>query len=244
MKKITFAIFALIIAATTLTSCDNEAIDSAIDLTNPENPENPGGGTASGDYWPTAVNNQWIFSQNGTVQAPMKMIGTDVFSGKTYFKFAPISGSGGQTSATASTWLNKSNGVYTLKTGDLNISAQGLTGMQSGFEYVILKDNIEVGATWTGSYNQTTSFTGIPPMTQTTTYTGTILEKDATVTVDGETFTDVIKMNITQETVITGISLSIVNTEYWFSKNVGPIRTKIYSGGGIYESILVDYTIN
>lgn len=44
MKKITFAIFALIISATSLTSCDNEPIDSTVDLSNPENPSNPGGG--------------------------------------------------------------------------------------------------------------------------------------------------------------------------------------------------------
>lgn len=241
MKKITFAIFALIISATTLTSCDNESIDSAIDLSNPVN---PGGEGSSDDYWPTGINNQWIFNQNGAVQPPMKMIGTDVFNGRTYFKFAPLSGNGSQTSASATTWLNKNNGVYTLKTGDLNISAEGITGVQTGFEYVILKDNIAVGETWTGSYTQNTSFTGFPAMTQATTYTGTILEKNATVTVDGETFTDVIKMNMNQQTIITGISLSIINTEYWFSKNVGPIWTKTYTGGGIYESVLVDYTIN
>lgn len=50
MKKITFAIFAFMIASATFISCDNEPIDSAIDLSNPENPDNPevpgGGGTA------------------------------------------------------------------------------------------------------------------------------------------------------------------------------------------------------
>lgn len=240
MKKITFAIFALLIATTTMTSCENESIDSDIDLTNPEN---PGGGNPSGDYWPTAINNQWVFSQNGVAQAPMKLIGTEVFSGKTFYKFAPISGSGGQTSATASTYLNKTNGVYTFKTGDLNISSQGITGMQSGFEYVMFKDNLAVGESWTGTYNQTTTFSGLPAMTQTTTYKGTILEKDATVTVDGETYTNVIKMNMKQETIITGMSLSIVNTEYWFAKDVGPIKTKSYTGTTTYENILIDYTL-
>lgn len=242
MKKITYALFAFMIAATSLTSCDNESIDSAIDLSNPEIPG--GGGTSSGDYWPTAVNNQWTYTQNGTAQPPMKMIATEVFNNKTYYKFAPITGSGTGTTASATTWLNKNNGSYTLKTGDLDIGVPGMSATQTGFEYVILKDNIEVDQTWTGTYSQTTTYAGIPPIVQTTNYTGKILAKNVTETVDGETYTNVIKMNMNQQTVVQGMSFSIVNTEYWYAKNVGVIKTKTYTGSGTYESILVDYMLN
>lgn len=240
MKKITFAIFALIISATALTSCSNEEIDSSIDLSNPEN---PGGGSASGDYWPTAVNNQWIYNQNGVDQEPMKMIGTEVFNSKTYYKFALLSGTGTGASVSATTWLNKNNGVYTLKTGDLNVGVPGMSGTMTGFEYVILKDNIAVNETWTGTYSQITTYSGIPPMTQTTNYTGKILEKDATVIVDGETYTNVIKVHMNQQTSLMGTSFSIVNTEYWYAKNVGVVKTKTVTGTASYESILVDYTL-
>lgn len=240
MKKITFAIFAFMIASATFISCDNEPIDSTLDLSNPEN---PGGGAASGDYWPTAVNNQWTYNQNGVDQEPMKMIGTEVFNNKTYYKFAPLSGTGTEASISATTWLNKNNGVYTLKTGDLDVSVPGMSGMMTGFEYVLLKDNIAVNETWTGTYSQSTTYSGIPPMTQTTNYTGKILEKDATVVVDGETYTDVIKVHMNQQTSLMGTSFSIVNTEYWYAKNVGVVKTKTFTGTGSYESILVGYIL-
>lgn len=204
---------------------------------------NPGGGT-TGDYWPTAINNQWTFSQNGTTQDPMKMIGTDIFNGATYYKFAPQSGSGGGSTATdVDTWLNKNNGIYSLKTGDLDISAGGLTGVQTGFEYIILKDNLAVNQTWNGSYSQSTSYAGIPAIVQTTTYTGKILEKDVTAVVNGRNYTNVIKVSITQLTSFMGVNSTVV-TEYWFSKNVGPIKTKTVMEGQTYESILVNYTLN
>jgi len=244
MKKITYAIFALIIAGTSLTSCDNEPIDSAIDSSNPGNPSNPGGGSASGDYWPTAINNQWTYSQNGTAQPPMKIIGTDTFNNKTYFKFAPLSGTGTGSTASATTWLNKNNGVYTLKTGDLDIGVPGMSGTMTGFEYVILKDNIAVNETWNGSYSQTTTYTGLPAMAQTTNYIGKILEKDATVTVDGETYTNVIKVHMNQQTSLMGTSFAVINTEYWYAKDVGVVKTKTFTGTGSYESILTDYILH
>ena len=203
-----------------------------------------GGGTSSGDYWPTAINNQWTFIQNGITQEPMRMIGTDTFNGATYYKFAPQSGSGGASTATdVDTWLNKNNGNYSLKTGDIDISTGGLSGVQTGFEYIILKDNLAVNQTWNGTYSQSTSYSGMPPIVMTTTYTGKILEKDVAATVNGRNYTDVIKVNITQQTSFMGISSDVI-TEYWFSKNVGPIKTKSIVEGQTFESLLVNYTLN
>ena len=239
MKKIKFLTSLAFFAAVLFTSCgDVEPLDPAIVLNNGGG-GGGGTGTPSNDYWPAAVNNQWIFNMNGTAQPPLKMVGTDVFGGATYYRFSPQS-SGGVTGATS--WLNKGGGIYKLKTGDLNINAGGLTGTQTGYEFIVLKDNIAVGQTWTGTYTQTTTYTGIPAITQTTNYTGSILETGATVTVDGETYTNVIKANIHMETSMPG-SLSITNTEYWFAKNVGPIKITMYSGSGTYDQILTDYTL-
>lgn len=236
MRKLKFlAFFALFVSALSFISCDGdiEPLDPAL---NPDN--GGGGGTPSGDYWPAAVNNQWIMERNGVEQTPMKMTGTDSFGGATYYKFSSQA-SGGITSAT--TWLNKANGIYKLKVGDLSLNMGGITGTQTGYEMVILKD-IAVGQTWNGSYQQSTTYTGIPAIVQTTTYTGTIEEKGITLTVDGVEYTDVIKAHIYQETS-SEMSMSIVNTDYWYAKNVGPIKSVTYSGGGTYESILVDYTL-
>ncbi|WP_051269918.1 hypothetical protein [Flavobacterium suncheonense] len=237
MKKLkSLAFFALFLSALSFTSCDGdvEPLDPAL---NPG--DGGGGGTPSGDYWPAAVNNEWTMEMNGVEQTPMKMIGTDTFNGATYYKFSSQS-SGGVTSAT--TWLHKANGVYTLKVGDLNLNMGGITGTQTGYEMVILKD-LAVGQTWSGTYQQSTTYTGIPAIVQSTTYTGTIEEKGITLTVDGVEYTDVIKAHIYQHTE-SETSMSIVNTDYWYAKNVGPIKSVTYSGSGTYESILVDYVLH
>ena len=235
----------VIFASLTFVSCENEPLDST--LLNNTDTSNPGGGntgggggnpTPSNDYWPTAINNSWTLQQNGTNLAPMKIVSTQTINGNSYYKFATQSGNG----ATNNNFLRKSSGSYFLRTSDTSLNISGLTGTQTGFEFIVLKDNLAVNGTWSGTYDQTTTYTGIPAITQTTDYTGTILAKDVTETVNGVTYNNVIKLNIHQETTSTG-SLSIVNTEYWFAKNVGIIRSKTYAGSGIYTSILVNYTL-
>jgi hypothetical protein len=58
--------------------------------------------------------------------------------------------------------LRKSEGAYYLKTSDAVVNLQGLSGTQTGFEMIILKDNVAVDMTWVGNYNQTTTYSGIP----------------------------------------------------------------------------------
>lgn len=233
--KSILTLFVLILAFTTV-SCDNEPVDPALDLS-------AGGGSSSGDYWPAAINNEWIMERDGVALDPLKIIGTGNFGGQTYYKFAPQSGSGSSTSGTVTTWLNKNNGIYKLKTDDINVNAGGFSGTQTGYEFIILKDNIAVGQSWTGTYTTTTTYTGIPSITLTTNYTGTILAKNVAATVDGETYNDVIKVSIVLNTTMAGAPATIVNTEYWFAKNVGVIKSISNDAGNSYESILVDYTL-
>lgn len=233
--KSILTLFVLTLAFTTV-SCDNEPVDPALDLSS-------GGGSSSGDYWPAAINNEWIMERDGVALDPLKIIGTGNFGGQTYYKFAPQSGSGSSTSGTVTTWLNKNNGIYKLKTDDINVNAGGFSGTQTGYEFIILKDNIAVGQSWTGTYTTTTTYTGIPSITLTTNYTGTILAKNVAATVDGETYNDVIKVSIVLNTTMAGAPATIVNTEYWFAKNVGVIKSISNDAGNSYESILVDYTL-
>ena len=228
------ALFVLSLAFTTV-SCDNEPVDPALEI--------GGGGSSSGDYWPTAINNEWLMERDGVALDPLKIVGTGNFGGQTYYKFAPQSGSGTSTSGTVTNWLNKSNGVYKLKTDDINVNAGGFSGTQTGYEFIILKDNIAVGQSWSGTYTSTTTYTGIPSITLTTNYTGTILAKNVTATVDGETYNDVIKVSLVQNASMAGAPATVVNTEYWFAKNVGVIKSISNDAGNSYESILIDYTL-
>lgn len=234
----------VIITSLTFVSCENEPLDSS--LLNNTNSNTGGGSTGGGggsavpsnDYWPAAINNTWTLQQNGSNLPPMKIVSTETIGGNLYYKFAPQSANG----ATNNNYLRKSGGAYFLKTSDTSLNISGLTGTQTGYEFTILKDNVALNGTWNGSYTQTTTYTGIPAITQSTDYTGTILAKDVTETVNGVTYPNVIKVNIHQETTSPG-SLSIVNTEYWFAKNVGIIKSKTFAGSGIYTSILVSYTL-
>lgn len=247
-KSIIFKSLVVLFSIISFVSCEIEPLDPAIDLaaiqgpSNPNNPNNPG--TSSGDYWPRAINNEWVFEQTGSSDITYKMVGTDIFNNLTYYRFDPISANGSSTSATGVVaWLNKNGGNYNLKYDDISIDAGGFTGTITGFEVLLLKDDLAVNQTWSGSYTQTTTYTGIPPITQTTNYTGTILAKDLTETVDGETYTNVLKSKLVQTTNIAGSS-TVNTTEYWFSKDVGPIKIVTTSQGSTAsESILIDYTL-
>jgi hypothetical protein len=256
MKKITFlTTILLVFTAITFVSCEVESIDPALSNNGANNGGNTGGGntgggtggnggTSSGDYWPTAINNIWNYDQDGNA-TEMKIIGTDNFNGGTYYKFSPQSGffeGNGATDVT--TWIHKNGGNYIMKMGDLNINAGGLTGTQTGSEMVMLKDNIAVNATWSGSYTQTTTYSILPTsIVMTTNYTGKILEKDATVTVNGVTYTNVIKMNLRQVVSTMGAN-TVTDLEYWFAKDIGPIRAYMNTEGNIFETKLTSYTLN
>ncbi|NJM80291.1 MAG: hypothetical protein HC854_13015 [Flavobacterium sp.] len=252
MKKINFLFTSIaVIAIFSFASCTVEPLDPVLSGQveagngNGSGNGNTGGGTGgtySGDYWPTAINNTWSYERDATIST-LKIGSTETINGQLYYKFLPQSGSGSTTSGTVTTSLNKNSGVYKLKTDDININAGGLTGTQTGYEFIVLKDNIATGETWNGTYSQTTTYTGIPAIIVNTNYTGTILEKNVNATVNGETYTNVIKVKIVQAATFPGAPATTINTEYWFAKNVGIIKSVSTSNGTSYTSNLVDYTL-
>ncbi len=254
-KSIIFKSLIVLFSIISFVSCETEPLDSELDLSafqnalDPNNPNNPNNnnnppGTSTGDYWPRAVNNQWVFQQTGTSNLTYKMVGTDMFNNQTYYRFDPVTVSGGSATANgAVSWLNKTGANYSIKYDDISIGVPGFTGTITGFEVLLLKDDLAVNETWTGSYTQTTTYSGVPPINQTTNYTGTILARDVTETVNGETFTNVLKSKLVQITNIQGSSTT-TTTEYWFSKDIGPIKTVTTSTGGApSDAILIDYML-
>lgn len=254
MKKINnlFA-FIVLIATFSITSCSEvEPLDPVLSgQVNSGNGNGSGsgntgggnsGGSSSGDYWPTAINNEWSYDNNSTVSL-MKIVSTETVNGQLYYKFNPQSGSGTSSSGSATSSLNKNSGVYNLKTDDVTINAGGLTGTQTGYEFIILKDNIPVNGTWNGTYSQTTTYLGIPPITVNTTYNAIILEKGVSETVNGELFNNVIKVKIDQTAVFAGAPSATVSTEYWFAKDVGIIKAVTSTSGVNYTNILIDYIL-
>lgn len=254
-KNTTFSLFVIFFIAISLISCETEPLDSEIDLsdfTSDTNPNNNGssgnnnsGGVSTGDYWPTAINNEWTFSQNGVVQNPMKIISTSTINGSTYYDFDTVFGqSNAGSTANVALRLKKNSGDYYLKTDDFSTTAGTLTFTTTGYEFIILKDYLEVNETWNGTFSQTSTYNDpiIPSITFNTTYVGTILEKGISITVAGETFDNVIKFKMVQNANIMG-QITVSETTYWFAKDVGPIKSSIDSQGQTYVNELLDYML-
>ncbi|PBJ15615.1 hypothetical protein BSF42_00170 [Flavobacterium sp. ACN6] len=192
------------------------------------------------DYWPTAVGNQWVLNQNGS-ETSMKIISSEKVKEDTYYKFDKLFiTSSSPVSGTASAYLKKVNGDYYVKLDEFKIIANGFSGTMSGYEFIFFKDYLEANKTWTGTYLQETTYTGIGTIKMTTKYTGTIVEKGATVTVKGNIYTDVIRFKLKLETSMEGQSAGAAEVEYWIAKGVGVIKFVMDD----MSSELVSYKLN
>jgi hypothetical protein len=230
MKKITLlALFTLLFSSLLITSCSND--DSISDDSY---------GVSSGDYWPLAINNQWIYKENGSETSPSKITGTDNFGGTTYFRLST------ENAYNLQTWVAKKGATYFLKTGDLNMTENGITVKMSSYELPMLKDNLAVNEQWSGSVTSKVSVTnGSTSSSFDTTikYLGTILEKDASITVNDKVYASVIKMSLKQEVSFQG-QTTITESVFWYAKGVGPVKSINTINGSTIESTLVGYIIN
>ncbi|MEO8515191.1 MAG: hypothetical protein ABI426_00525 [Flavobacterium sp.] len=239
------SVYLLLFTAVFFTSCsgDIEPYEGTIPNANPtDNTGGGGGGQSTGDYWPTAINNQWIFSVNGTNQAPMKMVSLDNIGGNNYYTFNAQSGGG----ATQVTRLRKSNGDYYIKSEDVVIAPQpGIPGSTStGTERILLKDYLDVGGTWTYNYVQTTTYTDpqYPVISMNFNIVSTIVEKNTTLNVNGQNYTNVIKVRVVQNVTNNG-QTSVATSYYHFSKNVGPIKITTEYNGTTSNQDLASYNL-
>ena len=238
MKFIKF-ITVFFFASVLLTSCEIEPVDSS------SLPEN-GGGTSTGDYWPTAINNQWVFKMDGVLQSPMKMISINTISANTYYTFNEIAATGIGSTISGVQRLRKLNGDYYIKMESLSSPAQGpIPGFtMTGYETIILKDYIPVGGTWTDKYSQTTTYTdpNFPVITLDFDIVATVMEKNSSITVAGRNYTDVIKIKYIQKVTMVG-QTTVATSYYWYSKNVGPIKMTTETGGQTTVQELDSYIV-
>jgi hypothetical protein len=230
MKKITLlALFTLLFSSLLITSCSSD--DSVSDDSN---------GVSSGDYWPLAINNQWIYNENGSVASPVKITGTDNFGGTAYYRLST------DNAYNLQVWAAKKGATYFLRTGELNLTENGITVKMSAYELPVLKDNLAVNEQWSGNVISKVSVTnGSASSSFDTTikYLGVILEKDASITVNDKVYASVIKMSFRQEVNFQG-QTTITESVYWYAKGVGPVKSINTINGSTVESTLVSYIIN
>lgn len=226
-------------ASVLITSCEIEPVDRA------SLPEN-GGGTSTGDYWPTAINNQWVFKMDGVLQSPIKMISINTINANAYYTFNQIVGTGLGFTVSGIQRLRKSNGDYFIKMEILSSPAQGpIPGFtMTGYETIILKDYLAVGGTWTDKYSQTTTYSdpNFPVISVDFDILGTVMEKNSSISIAGRNYTDVIKIKYIQKVTMAGQAVT-ATSYYWYSKNVGPIKMTTETGGQTTVQELDSYIV-
>lgn len=231
MKNIKSSYFYLLLLVVfSFTSCSKDDSSNSTSIN----------GTSNGDYWPMAINNEWMYEDNYSEQTSVKLTGKDNFGGTNYYRTLE------ENEYNLQVWLAKKGGTYFEKTSDLNLSQSGLTMVLKGYEIPLFKDYLNVNETWSGStttkltysYNGESGSEDIKIL-----YNGIILDKSMTVTVNGINYTDVIKSKIELEVISSGNS-DFDEIEYWFAKDIGPIYQKTTSSGETNEMHLIDYILN
>lgn len=229
-------------------STDIEPLDSNIilDPDNIYNPNNPGdGGTdnpiSDGDYWPMTVGNSWQYDVEGNPDImDMSISSSEIINGQTYFKYENFFGqsSFAGTPYEGKMWSRKSGANYYIRQ---EAHAEATPGMPSitvsPIEMIILKDNLSVDQTWEENVNQTTIYDGME-IVSIVNLVGKVLEKDSSITIGDHNFTNVIKTHIRQTT-----QGQVINSYYWFAKDIGIIKYEYNFMGTNYVYTLTDYQI-
>jgi hypothetical protein len=218
--------FTLLLILVLLTSCSNDNGESY--------------GTSTGNYWPMAIQNTWNFDNAGN-PSQLVLTGSTTFGGTTYYEVYDQSVS----QFNVQNWVAKKGATYLQKIAPVTIIQDGVTISMEGYEVPIFKDDLAMDKSWTGIISPKITYTSggnsISPPSKIK-YTGTILEKGATVILNGNTYNEVIKMNMALEITI-GDQISTTFQEYWFAKDIGPIRQYQNSSDGTSELTLIDYLL-
>ena len=202
------------------------------DPQDPEDPEVP----VSEDYFPMAAGNIWNYSSNTT----LNITSTASIAGNNYYKL----GSAGfflQDGHTSDSYLRKTEGDYFVRIENENYNLEGYSVNIDLIEYTILKDHLSEGESWeeTHSINYTYVVAGQEYEQEgAIVVEGIIVAKDVSAQVNGETYTDVIKVKMTRQTL-----LGQVNTDIWYAKNIGVIYHYEIGPGFVKNSSLTDYSL-
>jgi hypothetical protein len=229
MKKITLlALFTLLFSALLSTSCSSD--DSASDV-----PKE----VSSESYWPLAINNQWVYNENG-VTSTVKITGTEKFDGTIYYVVTEPN------EYNLKIWVAKKDNTYFLKTGVLDIIESGVNIKMDSYELPVFKNNLAINEQWNGTVKVNVNYKNGSQSASSVMaikYLGVILDKDASVTINNKVYPNVIKMSLKQEVSIEG-QTSITESLYWYAKGIGPVKSINTINGNTVESILVSYIVN
>lgn len=234
MKK-----FILLFLISTFLSCENQTeVNSTINQ-------------SIDDYWPTQIGNNWKYNATyfpgSEPRTLYNIIDTESINGKQYYKFSPPNDPNPYVQTGPYLYLNKTNGDYFYRVGETQYFNSGVQyGYEEGYEYIILKDYLEVNDTWSGSYSYNQVDFSIPnTTTYNVNYTGQILEKNATEIINNVTYNNIIKVKISNTNVYNSTTSHYIH-EFWFAKNIGLVKRIYYASNSslIYTDNITSYTLN
>lgn len=207
MKKSDFKISVLtFLSVLSLASCSSDDSGDSI-------------GTTTGDYFPMAVNNKWNYT-DGSTATEIHLIGTTTFGGATYYEMTDS-----QSPFNNQNWLTKKGASYYGKTGAVTQVQSGTSITIQSYEMKILKDDLAVGETWSGSANPKVNYSGAAgtgSFNAHITYTGTVTARDVSEVVGSVTYNNIIKVVLTAVINANG-QISNITGEYWYAKDIGEI---------------------
>lgn len=227
----------------------------------------------TGTYWPMAPNNSWSYTQSVTGFADeastMEISSIEEYQGEPSYKFTNFFGNLQGTDGTnvdnvsLDYYTRNNNGDYRIFIGEMTAEFSGLFKItQSTYDYIILKDYEEIGYKWDYDFDVSTSYealistggTQLPDIVTNYQMAFEILEKNTSIQVDGNTYSDVIAVKFDQEVSLTDTTLGGTSSKasyiYYFAKNIGIVKIEgtILDGDdnilSEVEQILTDYLIN
>ncbi|CAM2850620.1 hypothetical protein [Flavobacterium frigoris] len=228
MKK-NYFVAVLLIAFLSFTSCSSDDSSS-----------NGTAEVSSESYWPLAVNNQWVYNENGSLAAPVKITGTEKFDGVVYYKTSE------KNEYNLQSWVAKKDRTYYLKIGALDITESGINIKMNSYELPVFKDNLAINEQWSGTTAVKVTYIVSGQSVSANMeikYVGTILDKNASLTINDKVYTNIIKSRYRQDVIIQGQS-TVTETLYWYAKGIGPIKVVHTADGQVTEQIIIDYVIN
>lgn len=210
MKKNTFKIqFLIFVVVFSLFSCSSDDAAKVYD-----------NGITTGNYFPLTEGNIWNYDNNGE-QSTMYVVGINDFDGEPYYR---LDDSGSEFDI--DNWIAKKGATYYQKVGEsLLPQSNGTTIGIDQYELKLLKDDVAVGGTWKGAIQlgvKVYTNNGVQKIPASLSYTGTIIERDAKVTLGNVTYNNVIKSTLNAVEKVNS-QVFYINSEYWFAENIGMI---------------------
>ncbi|MFN2262171.1 MAG: hypothetical protein ABR595_08930 [Psychroflexus sp.] len=250
-------------------SCSNEPLEGEFpENVNPDNPTNPGtptepGEGSTGDYWPTAIDNIWYYeteNADGSINendyqilSETSVDGLPAYELDEFFVASQLESAGAAGEVTG--YLIKNEGNYIFYNPGFEMVEEGAELSLSEFSYVFMKDYLEEGESFTESFvfNFTSSFDGggeiggFEPIEIEieADLVITIVERDFEMTINEETYQNVIHLMIESTSTDSEFGESFTyTTEVYFAEDIGPIKILDENETEGFDSEIISYELN